>query len=180
MRSESISDDLNQSSKAVIIGASGRCGTGAKDFLCELGWQIDGWDRRETQAGGPFKALLNYNLLVNCVLAVEKCPPFINRELLNKHRGEVSLKTISDVSCDPDSEYNMIPLYAQATKLEQPVINVEGGIQLTAIDNLPSILPKESSYDFSSQLTPFFIDFNSDNGPISVSLDYYLQTINDL
>ena len=84
------------------------------------------------------------------------------------------------MSCDPDSEYNMIPLYSEATKLEKPFIEVEGGIKLTAIDNLPSFLPKESSYDFSSQLSPFLIDFHPQKGPLAKSLDFYNQAIQQL
>lgn len=166
----------NQVGHAVVIGSQGRCGTGASDALASLKWNMSGWDRAETSVGGPFKELLNFDLLVNCVLAMEITPPFINIETI-RLADQIKLKTISDVSCDPDSEYNMIPLYKKATTLERPFIEIDSNIKLTAIDNLPSILPKESSEDFSSQLCPYLESFTRDSGPIKNSLDFFYKTI---
>jgi hypothetical protein len=163
--------------KAIVIGALGRSGNGAIDSLAELGWSSTAWDRNETESGGPFVDILAHDLFVNCVLAMKKMPPFINIDLLNSQKSD--LKVISDVSCDPDSDCNMVPLYEVATTIEKPYHNIKfelGEIKLTAIDNLPSILPKESSEDFSQQLVGYLINFQEQNGPIKNALDVFYKT----
>ena len=98
-------------------------------------------------------------------------PPFITRELIEDNPHQ--LKMISDVSCDPDSDCNMVPLYDEATVLSKPVVEVTSGdnpVGLTAIDNLPSILPKESSEDFSSQLYSHLMNYDESEGPIARAL----------
>ena len=66
------------------------------------------------------------------------------------------LTVIGDVACDPDSDYNPVPVYDRATSWEAPVIRVHGSpvLDIMAIDNLPSLLPRESSEDFAAQLLP--------------------------
>lgn len=164
----------NAHAKAMIIGASGRSGSGANDLFNSLSWEVTGWDRKETEVGGPFKEILGYDVFVNCVLALSKMPPFINRELLDANKSR-ELKVISDVSCDPDSDCNMIPLYDKATKLESALYPVSGedDLSIMAIDNLPSILPKESSFDFSSQLEAYLINYTESAGPIKNALDSF-------
>ncbi len=164
----------NQKGEAIIIGSKGRSGAGAIDFLESIEWKVTGWDLNETISGGPFKEICNYDLFVNCVLSTKKIPYFITKELIEE--ANVNLKMISDVTCDPDSDCNVIPLYTKATKLNDPIIQVTNGnlpVQLLAIDNLPSILPKESSDDFSNQLCPFIQVYNESEGPIFNALKFY-------
>lgn len=159
---------------AIVIGAKGRSGAGALDFLGSIEWKTTGWDQAETKKGGPFSEILDHDLFVNCVLAMTPMAPFITKELIESKNKK--LKIISDVSCDPDSDCNMVPLYEKATNLDEPLVQVTSGdypLQLTAIDNLPSILPKESSFDFSSQLAPHIINFNEESGPIKGALDIF-------
>lgn len=165
--------------EAIIIGRNGRSGTGASDFLNSIGWSTLGWDQQDTKGGGPFKEILNFDLFVNCVLAMKPMPPFITKESIES--SNINLKVISDVSCDPDSDCNMVPLYTKATTIQDPIVQVSKSnhpVYLTAIDNLPSILPKESSLDFSSQLAPQLIDFNETSGPIFRSLEYFYKLTN--
>jgi saccharopine dehydrogenase (NAD+, L-lysine forming) len=169
-----VNKHTNQKGKAIVIGSKGRSGHGAIDFLNSIGWQVMGWDLDETISGGPFKEILNYDLFVNCVLSTKKISPFITKNLIEK--ANVNLKVISDVTCDPDSDCNVIPLYTEATKLNDPIIQVTSGnlpVQLIAIDNLPSILPCESSYDFSNQLSPFIRNYSESTGPILNALNVY-------
>lgn len=166
--------------EAIVIGANGRSGSGALDCLKELGWNVTGWDKIDTSRGGPFPEILSFDLFVNCVLAMSKMPPFITKDLLKEPR---KLNMISDVSCDPDSDCNMIPIYTEATKIDDPVIDIEGlgeQLGLIAIDNLPSILPKESSFDFSSQLVSHLLDFSDDVTPIKKSLEFFTQTMSEI
>lgn len=171
---EFIKSNTTTTGEAIVIGRNGRSGTGAADLLGDIGWNTMGWDQQDTAAGGPFKEILNYDLFVNCVLAMKPMPPFITKELIESNNH--NLKVISDVSCDPDSDKNMVPLYDEATVLDDPIKVVTTGenpVKLTAIDNLPSILPKESSYDFSSQLAKYVIDYTEESGPIRRALDIY-------
>ena len=85
------------------------------------------------------------------------------------------------MSCDPDSDCNMVPLYKKATTLSAPYVNINNGsqlpIKLTAIDNLPSILPSESSYDFSSQLSPHLVTFDINEGALGTSINFFNETM---
>jgi saccharopine dehydrogenase (NAD+, L-lysine-forming) len=72
------------------------------------------------------------------------------------------LRVIGDISCDPDSSFNPLPIYNSATNWEIPVERMEASqtLDVMAIDNLPSLLPYESSIDFSKQLLPLLLDLN--------------------
>jgi saccharopine dehydrogenase (NAD+, L-lysine-forming) len=158
--------------KALVIGAGGRSGAGAKDFFEENQVSVDGWDREETEGRGPIEEILAYNVLVNCVLSNGEAKPFLTRETIQKERN---LRTISDVSCDPDSDCNMLPIYEQATKIDAPLNRLidDPVLDLIAIDNLPSILPRESTYDFSAQLEPYLLNLNLKEGAWNSSLSVF-------
>jgi saccharopine dehydrogenase (NAD+, L-lysine-forming) len=70
------------------------------------------------------------------------------------------LRVIADVSCDPNSSYNPIPIYDRSTTFADPLVRVAGGsdlLDVMAIDNLPSMLPIESSNDYADQLLPYLL-----------------------
>lgn len=141
----------------LIIGALGRCGTGARDLLTACDLKSTNWDIDETKKGGPFKEIMDHDIFINAALIFNKIPPFINQELINEKRGKISV--ISDVSCDPNSDLNPIPIYEEITSWEKPTTEAAGGINIIAVDNLPSVLPRESSEDFAEQLFPHLIEF---------------------
>jgi len=65
------------------------------------------------------------------------------------------LAVISDVSCDPLSPHNTVPIYKSITTLQQPALRILEGdnpLDVIAIDHLPSLLPRESSEFFCGQL----------------------------
>ena len=68
--------------------------------------------------------------------------------------AERQLTAIGDVACDPDSDYNPVPVYDKATTWEAPALRVHEApvLDVMAIDNLPSMLPVESSEDYAEQL----------------------------
>lgn len=164
----------------IVLGCLGRSGKGATDFLKDIKWSVIGWDKIDTQSGGPFPEILNYDVFVNCVLAMTKMPPFLTHDLLQENH---KLKVISDVSCDPDSDKNVLPIYDKATDLDDPILDIaskSGDISLVAIDNLPSILPKESTYDFSDQLEEFLINYDEAKGPLKRSLEVFDQVMGQI
>ncbi|MAU52433.1 MAG: saccharopine dehydrogenase [Roseovarius sp.] len=138
---------------ALIIGALGRVGSGAADLCEAMGLRVTRWDMAETAHGGPFPGILDHEIFLNCILARPGTPVFVPREVLTAPRR---LTVVGDVACDPDSDYNPVPVYDRATSWEAPVIRVHGSpvLDIMAIDNLPSLLPRESSEDFAAQLLP--------------------------
>ncbi|MEL6545132.1 MAG: saccharopine dehydrogenase, partial [Myxococcota bacterium] len=122
---------------AVVVGARGRSGRGAMDALESLGVKTRvGWDKRDTAEGGPFDALLDFDVFVNCVLLGAEIPPFVTEAQIASHPSR-KLSVVSDVSCDPTSPWNPIPLYDAITTVEKPVTAGRGGIDVVAIDHLP-------------------------------------------
>jgi alanine dehydrogenase len=142
----------------IIIGAAGRVGSGARELARNLGLHASCWDIEETARGGPFPEILEHDVLVNCVLADRPMPPFLTPVLLSD--GERRLSVIADVSCDPYGEHNPLPLYDRCTTLVKPLLRLHGKpceLDVIAIDHLPSLLPRESSEDFSAQLLPVLL-----------------------
>lgn len=166
--------NANKHPKVIIIGSKGRSGQGAYHLLKEIGLDATLWDFEETKKGGPFSEILEHDIFINCVLIRNKIPPFINLEIIKKQHS--NLKVISDVSCDPTGPYNPIPICNQSTTWEKPFLKHELGIDILSIDNLPSILPRESSIDFSDQLIPHLISLGEEGigaGVWSTALAHY-------
>ncbi|WP_166417272.1 saccharopine dehydrogenase [Cochlodiniinecator piscidefendens] len=138
---------------AIVIGAKGRVGTGAADLCASLGIGVTAWDMDETANGGPFPEILDHDLFLNCIFARPGTPVFVPKSALTSER---KLTVIGDVACDPDSDYNPVPVYDQATTWDAPALRVHDApvLDVTAIDNLPSMLPVESSQDYAEQLLP--------------------------
>ena len=138
---------------AIIIGALGRVGTGAGDLFDAFGLTVTRWDMNETANGGPFPEILDHPIFVNCVLAGPNIPVFVPKSALAASR---KLSVIADVSCDPNSDYNPVPVYDRSTTFDNPVLRVadQPKLDVTAIDNLPSMLPVEASEDYAAQLLP--------------------------
>lgn len=156
-----LSDDLKDlpPPSTIIIGSLGRVGSGAQALLNELGLQQQTlWDYQETKSGGPFKAIIEHDIFINAVLMTHKIAPFIDMALV---KSNPKLKIIGDVSCDPNSELNPIPIYNQHTTWDNTTLDISESptpLSIIAIDNLPSALPRESSEDFSDQLLPHLLD----------------------
>lgn len=138
---------------AIIIGALGRVGTGAADLCTAMGLVPTLWDQAETEGGGPFPEILSHDIFLNCIFARPGTPVFVPRSALEAARD---LTVIGDVACDPDSDYNPVPVYDTATDWAAPARRVHDAppMDVMAIDNLPSLLPVESSQDFAALLLP--------------------------
>ncbi|MDR9393112.1 MAG: saccharopine dehydrogenase [Roseovarius sp.] len=138
---------------AIVIGALGRVGRGAADLCEAMGVETTRWDMAETAQGGPFPAILEHDIFLNCIFARPGTPVFVPRKALTAPRR---LGVIGDVACDPDSDYNPVPVYETATSWDAPVVRVHDAppLDVMAIDNLPSLLPRESSEDYAAQLLP--------------------------
>ena len=141
---------------ALIIGALGRVGTGAADLCHAMGVGTTKWDMAETASGGPFPEVLTHDIFLNCILARPGTPVFVPASAKMVPR---SLSVIGDIACDPDSDFSPIKLYDRTTTWDAPALRVHDQpvLDVTAIDNLPSMLPAESSEDFAEQLLPYLL-----------------------
>ena len=142
---------------ALIIGAKGRVGTGAADLCREMGVATTLWDIDETASGGPFPEVLTHDLFLNCILARPGTPVFVPAAARVAPRR---LSVIGDIACDPTSDFSPIKVYDRTTDWQAPALRVHESppLDVTAIDNLPSLLPLESSQDFAGQLLPTLSD----------------------
>jgi len=166
--------------KILVAGALGRVGTGAIDFCESLGLRVTRWDIEETKNGEPFPEILEHEIFLNCILAKPGAPVFVREKYLSSIR---KLRIIGDISCDPDSSFNPIPIYNSPTNWAVPVIRVNTPqiLDVMAIDNLPSLLPYESSIDFSKQLLPLLFDLNEpNNGVWKRAEETFLKSLNEV
>jgi saccharopine dehydrogenase (NAD+, L-lysine forming) len=142
--------------RAIVIGALGRVGTGAADLCAQMGVAVTKWDMAETANGGPFPEVLQHEIFLNCILARPGCPVFVPASAKTDAR---KLTVIGDIACDPTSDFSPIKVYDRATDWDAPALRVHDAppLDVTAIDNLPSLLPVESSEDYAAQLLPSLI-----------------------
>ncbi|WP_050527531.1 saccharopine dehydrogenase [Pseudorhodobacter aquimaris] len=150
---------------ALVIGALGRVGTGAADLCEALNLQVTKWDMAETAHGGPFPEVLTHEIFLNCILARPVCPVFVPRSALTAQR---KLSVIGDIACDPTSDFSPIKVYDRTTDWDVPALRVaqDPVLDVTAIDNLPSLLPVESSQDFAGLLLPSLLTLNDLNSGV--------------
>ena len=141
---------------ALIIGALGRVGSGATDLCVAAGIAPTGWDMAETAHGGPFPEVLTHNILLNCILAHKGAPVFVTADARTAAR---KLSVIGDIACDPESDFSPIKVYNTTTTWDVPTLRAHDTppLDVMAIDNLPSLLPVESTEDFASQILPHLL-----------------------
>jgi saccharopine dehydrogenase (NAD+, L-lysine-forming) len=154
---------------ALVTGALGRSGRGAQAALTTAGVPITGWDLQETRNLDK-QALLGHGLLVNCVVTHTPTAPFVDRSDLDRGRR---LRVLADVTCDVSGPTNMLPVNTETTSWQEPVRRLHAGnpendtapLEVIAIDNLPSLLPREASEGFSADLTPHLLGLGEVGGP---------------
>ena len=136
---------------ALVIGAGGRSGKGAAEILERHGVKVTRWGRDETTSIDR-GAILGHDILINCAFIQDMIPPFLTPEHI---KPGCRLSVISDVSCDPFSDFNPLPLYGAPTCWKAPAISLSENMDLIAVDNLPSLLPTEASIEFATLILPF-------------------------
>jgi saccharopine dehydrogenase (NAD+, L-lysine-forming) len=144
---------------SLVLGALGRCGSGAVDLLEKIGCgEIKKWDLPETRdRPGPYPEIVESDIFVNCIYLSEPIPPFVDLASLKSPNRKLSV--VCDVSCDTTNPHNPIPIYDINTTFDKPTVDVqvEGDgpkLSVISIDHLPSALPRESSEAFSNNLLP--------------------------
>lgn len=141
-----------------IIGPNGKCGQGACYLLNKLELNYDKIQRQDDKSN-----LTNYyNIIINCI----KLNPDYNQIWFNSDSKFISDVIISDISCDYTKPNNPIKLYDKSCTWISPVYlaitKSNTKVKIISIDNLPSLLPKESSDYFSKFLTNIILDYPND------------------
>ena len=153
--------------KILVIGARGLCGKGATSMLCDkIGLphaQVVQWGSKETEKGGPFSEILDFDIFVNCISLHTDAPPkpFLQESML-KSSGR-NLSVVVDVSCDMSHPHNPLPFVDDTTTFHDPVRTLDLGegekpLDIIAIDHLPSMLPREASIAHSGKLVKQIVD----------------------
>lgn len=151
--------------RVLVIGALGRCGSGAVDLCLKAGISTENiikWDMAETAKGGPFPEIVESDIFVNCIYLTSKIPNFVDMESLDTPNRKLSV--ICDVSADTTNPNNPVPVYTVSTTFKEPTVPVEvkgePRLSVISIDHLPSLLPREASEAFSKDLLPSLLSLN--------------------
>eukprot|EP01095_Lingulamoeba_sp_RSL-Kostka_P017425 TRINITY_DN902_c0_g1_i1.p1 TRINITY_DN902_c0_g1~~TRINITY_DN902_c0_g1_i1.p1 ORF type:complete len:375 (-),score=152.90 TRINITY_DN902_c0_g1_i1:143-1267(-) len=172
---EAIKSDKSEWPRIIIIGALGRCGTGATDCANDIGFpeeNIIKWDLEETKDGGPFPQILENDILINCIYLTQPIEPFITLDMLNDSKDSRNLSVVVDISCDTTNPNNPIPIYDINTTFKEPTIRIieaednnnkshNGIVDVVSIDHLPSLVPSDSSVEFANALFEHILNFKS-------------------
>lgn len=165
--------------RALVIGARGRSGRGAVEALRQAGCAVTAWGVGDTRVLDK-AALLAHDLLVNCVLTSRPQQPFV--ESGDGPAPGRRLTVIADVTCDVTSEHNLLPVNSAVTTWADPVRRVHDGsvpLDVIAIDNLPSLLPREASIAFSADFCPLLGDLTDRRGPWAESRAAFDRAVAD-
>ena len=130
--------------RIAILGAYGNCGKGVISILEEQGISYDILTKTSNSTD-----FINYDIFFNCILldmAYDKIW-FSSDTVFLKHL------LIVDISCDYSKPNNPIAIYNTETTWEEPVYSYNNMVDVIAINNLPSLLPKDSSDYFSNRFT---------------------------
>ena len=141
---------FNNDIKIGIIGSEGRCGTGVKFILDFFNIKYLKFKKDENFEN-------NFNIIYNCILLEEK----YDKIWFNKNTNFLKDTVIVDISCDYTKKNNPIQLYNKATSWNEPVFKYNEFVDIIAIENLPSLLPFESSNDFSEKCKDLLLEYGN-------------------
>jgi saccharopine dehydrogenase (NAD+, L-lysine forming) len=133
-------EPLRKEQRIAVIGWRGRCGSGVCHMLDTLQISYDRLGKDDS-----LDLLHTYDIIYNCILLDETYMKkwFSLSSVLEKRI------ILVDISCDYSKPNNPVDVYTKATTWLSPVLHPVKGLSLIAIENLPSLLPKESSDYFS-------------------------------
>lgn len=105
-------------------------------------------------------------ILMNCMYWDDRYPRLLTKDFIEEvyKYGEMKLKVIGDVTCDPDGSIEFThkgteiedPVFVYDPVKREPTMGFSGdGILVMAVDILPSELPRESSKSFGDALLKF-------------------------
>lgn len=139
-----------------VIGYNGRCGSGVLKLLEKYSsyLNIQYYDRLRDKSD-----LCTYDIIYNCIFLDKYIEPFITKNNVAKINHKL---TIVDISCDPNHSYNPLPIYNKPGTWDNYYIKINEYVDVLSIDNLPSLLPIDSSIYFSNILVELLLQLNND------------------
>jgi len=139
-----------------IIGYKGNCGAGVIEILNTFNLNYEIINKNQEHKGNYMK---KFDILYNCI-----CLDDSSNELWFDKTTEFTKKLlIVDISCDYTKPNNPIKIYDEATTFENPVYKYNNYVDIIAINNLPSLLPKDSSTHFSKILLNLLLEHTQGN-----------------
>lgn len=144
--------NLFKQNDIAIIGPNGSTAQGVKYILDSLGIGFEPIYKYTSKNN-----LDKYSILFNCIkLDLEQDEIWFSLD-----KSYFSNIIIVDISCDYSKPNNPIKIYNNKTTWENPIFKPNKFIDIIAIENLPSLIPLESSNYFSNILTnKLLLDFN--------------------
>jgi saccharopine dehydrogenase (NAD+, L-lysine-forming) len=142
----------NKELRIAIVGPSGNCGSGVKSVLDKFSLKYESFDKTADKSG-----LHKYDIVYNCITLQTD-----SKEIwFSENTAFENPIVITDISCDSSKDNNPISIYKTDTTWENPVFSYNKNVDIIAISNLPSLLPKESSKFFSNKCVEFLLDMES-------------------
>jgi saccharopine dehydrogenase (NAD+, L-lysine-forming) len=153
-----------------IIGSNGKCGNGAKNLLNLLELNYICIDKTDNK-----KSLYNYDIILNCINLQDNIGTWFDYDT-PYYKNNV----IVDISCDYNNLYNPIKIYNNKTTWLEPVYSFNNFVDIIAIDNLPSLLPFESSIEFSHKLVNLLKMYKNDDINWKNTFNIFKDKINNI
>jgi saccharopine dehydrogenase (NAD+, L-lysine-forming) len=136
-----------------VVGYNGRCGQGVCHVLNLLHLKYHKYTRDHSKNN-----LHKYDIVFNCIYLSNYIKPWFT------HNTQFEKPiVICDISCDPYHEYNPIQIYKETTTWEKPVYQYNENVSIIAIDNLPSLIPIDSSTYFSNKMIELLLLKDNDS-----------------
>jgi saccharopine dehydrogenase (NAD+, L-lysine-forming) len=163
-------DELKELSKRKkirigLIGANGNCGTGVKYTLNKYKLQYTTITKEDIE--NKTYDLTSFDILYNSIKLTDTYNTiwFDSKTIFHDNI------LIVDISCDTKKENNPIAICKSNTTWREPVYNYNNYVDIISIDNLPSLLPRDSSDHFSNKYCELLLDFQYDR------YDYWSQCL---
>ena len=161
---------IKKSLKIVVIGSNGRCGSGVINVLDYFNLEYIKLNREDSKNN-----LEQYDIIFNCIVLEKK----LNETWISSETNFSKNLVIVDISCDYNSINNPIKIYNNTTTWKDPVYCYNDKVDVISINNLPSLLPKDSSDEFSEILVKLLVNFNN-NSIWKNNEQYYYDIIKHL
>jgi saccharopine dehydrogenase (NAD+, L-lysine-forming) len=146
---DSMLDSCKTHPATIALVGRGRTAQGVKYILQKLGLPSF------TVCRENINEIKDADIIFNCITLDKN----YNEVWIDKDTQLNKDKLIVDISCDYTKPNNPIAVYSSPTTWQDPVYNYSDKLSIIAIDNLPSLLPCDSSVEFSEKLTGLLLTY---------------------
>lgn len=152
---ENIKDSIRNNIKTqkIAIVGNGRCGRGVSETLHSFGIYPEYFAREDDKSN-----LKEYDIVYNCINLDDDSKSI----WFSKQTSFSKPIIIVDISCDCTKPNNPIAIYDKETSWETPIFSYNKFVDIIAISNLPSLIPKDSSDYFSKKFVELLLDMDGE------------------